>query len=241
MEIAAFVLRRIPTGESDLVVSLLTREKGRIDVFARAARRSRKRFQGGFAPCIQYRGRVRPSSRTSLWTLDELEIAENYPTLVTSVPRMVTGQYATELVREFCPMEAPVPELFDWMATFMTRLNWVDTPSWRDWYLFEMGVFRFAGIIPQIDACVQCRRTDVSSGWAFSFTQGGIVCPLCSPSMAGMLPWNPVWTHIVRKEQQTLPDAPLVMKLLERWLEFHGIRLQARRLCFDIFSRPTGW
>ncbi|MGH2652227.1 MAG: DNA repair protein RecO, partial [Actinomycetota bacterium] len=42
----AFVLRAIPLGESDRIVSFLTREEGRIRGVARNARRSRRRFGG---------------------------------------------------------------------------------------------------------------------------------------------------------------------------------------------------
>lgn len=240
LEFLSFVLRRVPTGESDLVVSLLTREKGRIDAFARGARRSRRRFQGGFAPCIRYRGRLRPPGRSSLWSLEEMEIADARPRLVASGPRMVAGQYATELVREFCPPEAPVPELFDWMDAFMARLDAPETPAWRDWYVFEMGVFRAGGIIPQVEACVQCRRTDVGPGWGFHLARGGIVCPGCGQGGAHPA-WNPEWTRTLRDEGASLPDGSALMRLLERWIEYHGLRLQARRLCFDLFSRTTGW
>ncbi len=239
LDVSAFVVRRVQTGESDLVVSLLTREKGRIDAFARGARKSRRRFQGGFAPCILYRGRVRPPGRSSLWTLEEMEIATGHPRLLASASRMVAGQYATELVREFCPPEEPVPELFDWMETFLARLGHPETPAWRDWYVFEMGVFRLAGIVPQVDACVRCQASPVGN-WRFHAGAGGVVCPACAPP--GELPaWNPAWTQALHEAQAPLPDAAGLMRLLERWLAAHGLRLQARGLCHELFSRPTGW
>ncbi len=42
----AFVLRTGSLGESDVLVTLFTREQGKVRGVARAARRSRKRFGG---------------------------------------------------------------------------------------------------------------------------------------------------------------------------------------------------
>ncbi len=43
----AIVVRRVAYGEADLIVTLYTRELGKISALARSARRSRKRFGGG--------------------------------------------------------------------------------------------------------------------------------------------------------------------------------------------------
>ncbi|HTU59687.1 MAG TPA: DNA repair protein RecO, partial [Polyangiales bacterium] len=49
---AALVLRAVDFGESDRVITLLTRELGLVSTMARAARKSKRRFAGaleGFA------------------------------------------------------------------------------------------------------------------------------------------------------------------------------------------------
>lgn len=236
----AFVARRVQTGESDLVVSLLTREHGRIDAFARGARKSRRRFQGGFSPCILYRGMVSPPARSSLWSLGELEIQEAFPTLLTRPARAVVGQYATELVRDVSPAEDPAPELFDILETFFRRLDESPTPAWGDWYRFEMQVFTAAGIVPCVTACVRCRQEDVGTHWKFHAGAGGIVCPTCAGTQE--LPsWNPAWTHALQDENGLVPQPDALMRLLGRFLEMHGLRLQARPLCFDLFAKTTEW
>gem|GEM_PF-6329058 len=46
----ALVLRALPYGESDQVVQMLARGRGRIAVFARGARSSKRRFGGALEP-----------------------------------------------------------------------------------------------------------------------------------------------------------------------------------------------
>ncbi|PKN28119.1 MAG: DNA repair protein RecO [Deltaproteobacteria bacterium HGW-Deltaproteobacteria-22] len=163
LAVTAFVVRRVTTGESDLVLSLLTRERGKIDVYARAGRRSRRRFQAGLSPCLLFQGMIAPSRRGSsrpgsLWSLEEMIVARPAALLTSRPSRMVVGQYATELVREFCPPEVPEPELFQHLDDFLVRLDQPRSPTWRDWFALEWSVLTAAGVAPELRACVLCRR-----------------------------------------------------------------------------------
>lgn len=232
----AFVVRRVATGESDLVVSLLTRERGRLDTYARAGRRSRRRFQAGLSPCLLYQGLLSPARRGSLWTLEEMTVARAAAVLVTRPGRMVAGQYATELVRELCPPEVPEPELFARLDAFFLRLDQEPSPTWRDWIDFELGVLAAAGVAPEVGCCVSCRRPRPGTGWGFSVTAGGLLCPDCGRGQA-MPPWSPAWS-----DPSDPSDLSALSDLLESWIfTVLNKKLNARGLCRSVFAGPTGW
>ena len=70
----AIVLRTWPFEEADLLVSLLTREQGRIKGVARHAMRSRRRFGGALEPMTYVRASYAEKPKQELVRLDSFEI-----------------------------------------------------------------------------------------------------------------------------------------------------------------------
>ena len=246
LSVKAFVVRRVATGESDLVLSLLTRERGKLDVYARAGRKSRKRFQAGLSPCLLYQGMISPPRRGQLWTLEELVVARPASILISRPSRMVVGQYATELVREFCPPEEPERELFDLIDAWFVRLDSPRPPTWTDWFTFEWNVLTAAGLAPELQACVLCRRPPdpgpaAGPCWGFSAAAGGLVCPACGNGRS-MTAWNPAWNDVLSHPGAELADGAALLALLEPWLSLVlNKKLFARALCGRIFASTTEW
>src|SRR3984885_4925373 len=82
----AIVLRTWPFHEADLLVSLFTREQGRVKGVARHAMRSRRRFGGALEPMTHVRATWAEKPKQDLVRLDALEIV--------SSPLAQPGDYA---------------------------------------------------------------------------------------------------------------------------------------------------
>src|SRR6201995_6189140 len=70
----AIVLRTWPFHEADLLVSLFTREQGKVKGVARHAMRSRKRFGGALEPATHVRAHYTERPKQDLVRLDSFEI-----------------------------------------------------------------------------------------------------------------------------------------------------------------------
>ena len=70
----AIVLRVWPFQEADLLVSLFTREQGRVKGVARHAMRSRRRFGGALEPMTYVRATYAERPKQELMRLDAFEI-----------------------------------------------------------------------------------------------------------------------------------------------------------------------
>ena len=70
----AIVLRLWPFQEADLIVSLFTREQGRIKGVARHAMRSRRRFGGALEPMTVVRAAYAERPKQELMRLDAFEM-----------------------------------------------------------------------------------------------------------------------------------------------------------------------
>src|SRR4051812_16090314 len=92
----AIVLRTWPFHEADLLVSLFTREQGKVKGVARHAMRSRRRFGGALEPMTHVRAAYAEKPRQELVRLDAFEVLSS----PMSKPVDYTRLAALELVAE---------------------------------------------------------------------------------------------------------------------------------------------
>jgi DNA repair protein RecO (recombination protein O) len=180
----ALVLRAIAYGESDAVVHLLVRGRGRISAFARGARSSRKRFGGALEPFQRVEALLSEREGQDLWSLREARVVEGHPRLREDLHRIAHAGYAAELVHDLTRAGQPADGLFALLDEFLTRLEGGPATSARLRAL-ELLALDAAGFAPELGRCARC-GIDVPQGRAaFDPDAGGVVCSSCgSPGTA---------------------------------------------------------
>src|SRR3989442_15279217 len=76
-ESEAIVLRTYPLREADLLVTLFTREEGKVRGVARSAKKSKRRFGGGVEPLTYVRVHYEDREQQELARLDSCEVLES--------------------------------------------------------------------------------------------------------------------------------------------------------------------
>src|SRR6267378_1152864 len=149
----AIVLRVWPFHEADLLVSLFTREQGRVKGVARHALRSRRRFGGALEPMTHVRASYAERPKQELVRLDAFEIL--------SSPLARPIDYARTAALQF------VAEVLDEMQ--------VDR-VWMPVTYFALWMSRLMGWMPELGHCVVC-GLDLRGGtvW-YSATSDGVTC-----------------------------------------------------------------
>lgn len=179
----AIVLGRTPLGETDRIVSLFTREKGKLRAVAKGARRPVSKLAGGtelFGYC-----RVMLSSGQNLDVLTQVESRESFPALRKSLDRIYAASYLTELTDQFTDDRHPNADLFDLLLAALyitssgTDLAWLTA-------LYTLQMMDYVGYAPAFDPCVRCNRHSPSYP-GFSPDLGGVMCPACIPYGKGLL------------------------------------------------------
>ena len=154
----AFILRAINYGERDVMVTLLTREHGRMTALAKNARSS-KRFSGGIQPFRRVDAMLSelPSKELSLFL--EMQVLMSYPALERSYDKITIGSYATELVREMCREGVEGAALFNLLDALYLDLDCApDHTAQLEAILrhFELRLLEAFGATPSLDACHRC-------------------------------------------------------------------------------------
>lgn len=179
-KLTAIVLRTVDTGESDRVVTLLSRERGKVAAFARGARASKRRFGGALEPFTLLAAEVRERPGAELLGLDGVSVLAPFAGIRGDLARIACAAYAAELARELVRDHEPHDELFELLAAYLALL---DAAPARPAGLraFELGALRAAGLAPRLDACARCGG-DLAPGRPVRLDpgHGGILCAGCA-------------------------------------------------------------
>src|SRR3954471_11445722 len=108
----AIVLRVWPFHEADLLVSLFTREQGKVKGVARHAMRSRRRFGGALEPGTHVRASYAERPKQELARLDAFEIVWSPLTDAVDYQRTAGLQLVVEVLEEAMPEGAPEDAVF---------------------------------------------------------------------------------------------------------------------------------
>ena len=180
----ALILRVQKLGESDRIITMLTRRHGRIRAAAKGVRRTSSRFGARLEPFghvdVQIAGDLGNPHR-SLHTVRQAESIELYgKQLGRDYPRYTAASAIAETAERLTPVEhEPSLRLFQLTLGALKALaagEHAGTLVLDAYLLRAMGT---AGWAPALAECAVCGTPGPHS--AFSVSAGGAVCPDCRP------------------------------------------------------------
>src|ERR1700758_1719072 len=108
----AVVLRTWPVHEADLIVSLFTRDYGKIRGVAKSALKSRRRFGGALEPMTLSRAWLAERPRQELVRLDQREGIRSPLSAPVDQARLAVLSFFAEVVEEALPDHDPQDAIF---------------------------------------------------------------------------------------------------------------------------------
>ncbi len=169
----AIVLRTWPFHEADLLVSLFTREHGRLKGVARHAMRSRRRFGGALEPMTHVRATWAERPKQELARLDAFEIVSSPMTARIDYARVAAIELIAEVLDEL-PEGAVEDAVFRLAVAVLAELKLGRV--WMPVTYFCLWMNRLMGWMPELGACVVCERDLRSNGVWYSATADGVTC-----------------------------------------------------------------
>jgi DNA repair protein RecO (recombination protein O) len=246
-KLTAIVLRAVDYGDSDRVITLFSRERGKVSAFARGARASRRRFGGGLEPFTLLSAEVRERSGSDLLGLESISVVRGFGGIRGDLARIACASYAAELARELMRDHEPHPELFALLEAYLAVLDGgpAHPGALRAFELLALGA---AGLAPRLDACARCGGPlDAGRPVRLDPGQGGLLCGACQPLAA---PGSPTLSPAAAASLVRLAEGGLAAAAVESlaapagreardaltaFLEHHlGRRLKARRFLDEV-------
>jgi DNA repair protein RecO (recombination protein O) len=192
----AIVLRTWPFHEADLLVSIFTRDQGKVKGVARHAMKSRKRFGGALEPATHVRAHYTERPSQELVRLDQFEILWSPLTAPIDTLRLAALQLVVEVLEEAMPDLAADDNIYRLALTTLTAINSgapssatapsspkvgsQDVPASQQIYLpityFCLWMNRLMGWMPELGHCAACGLDLHSQTVYWSPTADGVTC-----------------------------------------------------------------
>jgi DNA repair protein RecO (recombination protein O) len=173
-ESEAIVLRTYPFREADLLVTLFTRNEGKIRGAARAAKKSRRRFGGALEPLTYVKVTWEDRERQELSRLDACEVLDSPLTSEVSYSRAVALGHVAELLDELLPDREASDAVFRLAVTVVKQLR--GDEIWLPVTYFELWMARLMGYLPELSECTSCGRALNASRAFFHALADGLMC-----------------------------------------------------------------
>ncbi len=173
------VLRTVEFSETSLVVTMFTREHGKIGALAKGARRLKGPFESAIDLLAVCRIVFLRKSFETLDILTEAKLERRFRTAGRDLSSLYAAYYVIELLDGLTEQYEPQADLYDLAEETLLGLS-AGEPVAR-WVLrFELGTLRILGHMPLLHACVGCGcEVPIKGRVAFGHLDGGVLCTSC--------------------------------------------------------------
>ncbi len=183
------VLRETEYNDHDKLLTVLTRDFGKITVKARGARSQRSKLRAAcqitaFSELTlqEYQGR---------YTLTEAVTKELFTSLQGDVTLLALASYFLQVTEAVAPEEDPIPELLSLLLNSLYALSKLGKPQLLVKAVFELRLCSIIGFQPDLRGCVVCGKPNPER---INIHQGCLQCAGCKggeglrlPLTAGLL------------------------------------------------------
>jgi DNA repair protein RecO (recombination protein O) len=225
--VEAVVLRTKGLREADKIITIFSRERGKLRVMAYGVAKAKSRNRGAVQPLchskmLLYQGR-------NIDTVRQCAGLNYFTELLANLDKLMLGFYLCELVDILCAENEPNEPLF---VLLLTTLKWLDHPT-VDYSGaeklragFEIKMLGLLGYLPELNCCVHCGAA-LTPKLTFSALEGGLLCNHCAESDPKSLKIKLPTVHFLHqlistkpKELPTLTPESWVFKEAQRILTF---------------------
>jgi len=170
------VLRGRALGEADRIVTLFTRESGKLDAVAKGVRRAKSHLAGRLefgTECDfeMHRGR-------SLDVIVHADIVNAPWQALVEPDRFAAAQLVAEVIDAFCEPDLALPEVYALLIGVLGAIAGSSEPRTL-LPRFSLRLLAALGIEPPVDACIRCGNTLAQTQAWVDADAGGLICEAC--------------------------------------------------------------
>jgi DNA repair protein RecO (recombination protein O) len=177
LNIKGIVIREVNVGEADKIITLLTKQKGKITVSAKGARRPKSSFAAG-TQFLSYSDFMLFSGK-DMYSLNSCDIIEPFYEIRNDMEKLTYAAHFVELVNDTVQENQPAGKV---LQLFLNTLHMLAKTQKQPELLariFELRLLTIDGYTPYVRGCTVCGRDDCES-YSFSFLKCGLICDCCS-------------------------------------------------------------
>jgi DNA repair protein RecO (recombination protein O) len=208
----AIVMRRTDFGEADRLLTLFSREKGKIKAVAKGARKPQSRKTGHVE--LFTRATLFVAVGRDLGIITQAETVEAHAALRQDLVRATYAAYFVELLDRFVGEEDPHAGIYQLLSdalVWLTEMEMTELPLAARYY--ELRLLSLTGFQPRRFHCVACNSPIQEQDQFFSAELGGLLCPDCYEADRNGKPITAVAVKVLRYLQSRSWDTVKVLRL----------------------------
>ena len=182
----AIVLRTREFGESDKIVTVLSRAEGKFTGIAKGAKRSRRRFPGALEIFSHVNLDYRQKNDTALCFLERAVIIQPWRRLLSSLECYAAASHVVEIADKMTADREVGDDIYALVVAGLARLE-ERPPLATTLRLFELAVLTASGYRQRFDLCFRCRTSvaEIEGTLRIPHAGAGLVCPRCAETEHG--------------------------------------------------------
>ena len=170
------VLSEIRFRDTSKILTIYTRELGKISVMAHGAYRPKSRLLANTQP-FSY-NEFQLSKGKNFYYINQADIIDTFYNIRNTMERIGFGFFMLELLDKSIIEEEKNEKIFILLLKGLNILSNLDSNHLKFIISYELKYISFLGYRPEISTCVNCNIKD--SDMRFSITQGGLLCSSCN-------------------------------------------------------------
>lgn len=174
-ETEAIVLRTYRLGEADKIVSLFTRQYGRLRAVATGAQRPRSRYGGTLEPLTYVRLWLFERENRDLLRMNSAELLESFFAIQADFRIQLATQYMAEASERFLPEREVNERAFRLLLAALRSLKTSGAVD-RTLLYFDYWLLRLSGLLPELSRCAACGKSLVAKRASYDATPPGLFC-----------------------------------------------------------------
>lgn len=239
----AIVLFARTHGESDKIVTFVSRDWGKVQGIAKGAKRSTRRFVNVLEPFTHVRLRFRPGKRSDLVFVVACELLDTPRSLAQDLDKFAAASYLVELADKLVAGREAGEEVYTLLRDGLFDLD--RSPFLPPLLLvgYELHLLTRVGYAPRLSRCQGCGlRLQEMTEVAFLPRSGGVTCTCCWRGEGPVMRISREAVGILTKLQEsfpppsiTLPPSPPILREVKaamRSVLSHHLPAEPKSLAF---------
>ncbi len=235
-------------GESDLLVTFFSKEKGKLIGIAKGAKRSKHRFFNCLDLFCLVSMELELKKNKDICFLHSCKLIESFANIRESYTCFVIASYIIELANLLFPVGVSDEVMFDLISKSFVLLHKRFAPE-KVLINYEAKAMSISGYRINLEKCQVCGRTYRGEGsGAFLVYKGGITCLRCIRNPANLIIMQPEEIKILRLLQSSSFEIshidielnPSMLRRIRNILQMHisyilGTRLKTKKFIDSLF------
>lgn len=184
LKTTGIVTKTTKYSETSLIVTIITRDFGRISAIANNARSSKSHMRMGlqlfaYSEIVVYETR----SKTGLYRLNEVTVLEAFPNIRLSLEKLAYASCFAEIANNSIAEDAPDEEVLRLLLNSLFALERDLCSMEKIKTVFQWRIAAISGYEPQLESCCDCNNAE--NEMHLSLSEGRIFCGKCAAEKPG--------------------------------------------------------